>query len=249
MLGFDLATFIFQIANFVILLALLAKFFYRPVLDTMQRRQAEIDARLAEAEEQATAARDERERLAEQARAAAVEADRTLEEARAGAAREGQALLQQARTNASALVEEARKTVAAEEHNLLLRLQSRLSSSVVEVSGRVIRDAAGPEVHERLIAELARDGHLFPAVREPGAARGPVRVESAYTLTPECERQLRANIGASLDVEPDAMPIEFSVEPELLAGARVLVGTTVIDLSLRRLLEDLGRDAIELEAR
>ena len=50
MLGFDVPTFIFQIVNFVILLAILTKFFYRPVLDVMRRRQEQIDTRIAEAE-------------------------------------------------------------------------------------------------------------------------------------------------------------------------------------------------------
>ena len=60
MLGFDIPTFVFQIINFLILLAILARFFYRPVLDVMQQRQEQIDARIEDAEERARQADEER---------------------------------------------------------------------------------------------------------------------------------------------------------------------------------------------
>ena len=73
MLGLDLPTFVFQIINFLILLAIMTRFFYKPVLALMARRQAEIDARLADAAERARQADEERRNLEEQTKSVAAQ--------------------------------------------------------------------------------------------------------------------------------------------------------------------------------
>jgi F0F1-type ATP synthase membrane subunit b/b' len=45
MFSFRLSTFIFQLINFFVLLAVLTWFFYRPLLRAMQRREEEVAAR------------------------------------------------------------------------------------------------------------------------------------------------------------------------------------------------------------
>ena len=60
MLRFQLSTFIFQVVNFFILLAVLTRFFYRPLQQAMKRQEAKITARLHEAEERVQKADSER---------------------------------------------------------------------------------------------------------------------------------------------------------------------------------------------
>lgn len=246
MLGFDLPTFIFQIINFVILLAILARFFYRPVLDVMRRRQEQIDARIEAAEEKARQADAERQELAGQAARAAEEAAALMERTRAEAGRERRRLLDAARGEAATLIDEARKTIAAEEEAALARLEHRLSESAATIAGSVIRNVAGPAVHESLLAGLLSNGfkledEALQAARSSGDGRpAAVRVESGYPLDEAQQQRLREAAAQILERPAETIELDLREEPALLAGVRVLVGGLVIDSSLKHMLAELG---------
>jgi F-type H+-transporting ATPase subunit b len=246
MLGFDIPTFVFQIVNFLILLAVMARFFYRPVIDVMQRRQEQIDARIEDAETRARQAEEERQRLAQQSETATREAAALLESARDAAAKERQRLLEEAKTEAAGIIDEARKHAATEEEAALDRLSQRLSQSAVSIAGALIRDASGKAVHDALVERLASEG--FGLDEE---ARRQVRLdfqkdggrliaESAYPLDDKQEGALRSQAARTLDLSPDGLQIEVREDPELIAGVRVLLGGVVVDMSLMHQLKTLS---------
>jgi F-type H+-transporting ATPase subunit b len=247
MLGFDVPTFVFQIINFLILLAILARFFYRPVLDLMRRRQDEIDARIEDAEERARLADVEREKLARQSQSAEREAAKLLESARDDAAIERQRLLEAAKAEAASLIDEARNAATAEEQAALGRLGNRLSESAVKIAGALIRGSAGETVHESLVERLLTEGFgLDDAGREQAKldfrndASGVV-VQSAYPLSSEQQAALRDQASKVLASPPHDLRIEVREDPDLIAGVRIVAGAVVIDMSVRHLLRELSR--------
>jgi F-type H+-transporting ATPase subunit b len=240
MLGFDIPTFVFQIVNFLILLTILARFFYRPVLQVVQRRQEQIDARLAEAEAKARQADAERESLARRSEVARREAAALLESARSDAAQERKRLVESARADAASLIEEARRTAAAEEQAALKRLSGRLAESAVQVAGGLIREAAGREVHYHMLQRLVEEGFGADERAALTAAGRPreLLVESAYPLEPAQERALQAAVAMALG-ELAAPSLKVHEDGSLLAGVRLTLGDVVVDMSLRRLLRQL----------
>jgi F-type H+-transporting ATPase subunit b len=246
MLGFDFPTFIFQIINFLILLAILARFFYRPVLDVMRQRQEKIDARLEDAEQRAQRAEEERQQLAQQSEAAKREAAALIDLARHDAAKERQRLLQEARADAAEIIEEARKTVATEEEVAINRLGGRLSASAVKIAGSLIRDSSGEVVHKVLLDRLLKDGFGLDADALEQAKLGVERdashlvLESAYPLEASQEEALQEQAARTLGEPPEKLKPEVRDAPELIAGVRVLLGALVIDMSVRHLLQELS---------
>jgi F-type H+-transporting ATPase subunit b len=246
MLGFDVPTFVFQIINFLILLAILTRFFYRPVLKLMQERQAQIDARIQDAEARAKEAGDERRKLAQQSEVARREADTVIESARREAALERQHTIEQARSEAAAILQEARNSAAAEERAAIERLTRRLSDSATTIAGGLIRNVAGEKVHNEMLHRLSveleqRKGSLDEAT---ASLTGPLPavLETAYPLTDSQLMDLRNQVAAALEREPGALPIEVRETPEILAGARLTLGALVVDMSLKHVLEELARE-------
>jgi F-type H+-transporting ATPase subunit b len=247
MLGFDVPTFVFQIVNFLILLAILARFFYRPILQVMQQRQDRIDARIEDAEARARQADEERARLAQQSTEASRQAAALLESARNEAARERQRLIEEARGEAAELVEESRKSAAMEEQAALDRLSNRLSESATRIAASLIRDTSGEALHASLLERLHADGFgLDEAGREQAKLDfqeepGALVVESAYPLDAKQRTALRSQTAKLLGRPVRDLRLEVRENPDLVAGVRIVAGAVVIDFSLKHLLEELSQ--------
>ena len=249
MLQIQNSTILFQVLNFIILLAGLAYFLYRPLLRTMRQRETAINAKIHDADERAQAAESERGQLASDIARAHADAERTLAETQAQAARERAAILEQARLDAQTQIALAQTRIAEQERQTLQAIQQKVSASAIRIAGDTIRNAAGPAVHQTLVEDLLRElPSRFPAPAEgdhPNDASEPVvaEFELAYPLTDELKARWGAVIAGSLGVTPDRVQLRFEVDPTLVAGGRLSVGTMTVDMSLRRILANLNAAA------
>jgi F-type H+-transporting ATPase subunit b len=241
MLDIQLSTIIFQIINFLILLIILARFLYQPVVRTMRERQAAIAARLRDADQRVVEADSERERLSQAIEQANRRAEELLVRTRTEAAAERARLIETARNDAARYREEAQRAMQEQERETLSRLEARVRATAVTIAGSLVRQAAGPAVHQALLDRLTdgaihADGVVHRLADHLG---GPVVVELAYAPDAELEDILRTALGDRND------DIEFRVNADLLAGARIVVGQqTVVDLSLEHTLEDLQAEPV-----
>jgi F-type H+-transporting ATPase subunit b len=249
MLTFQLSTLIFQLLNFFILLGVLTWFFYRPLLRVMKQREDATASRLRDAAEQARQAREERQRLAEESRRLHTEAEALLAKAGVEAAQSREHVLERTRAEVARLMEEAQQRIQEQERAAQQRLESRVRQAVVTVAGGLIREAAGPAVHQALLQKVL-DGKIGEESNQAELLRQAlpnnhhsVLVELAYPPAPDLEERLQSALGKALGQEAKAVSLAFRVEPSLLAGARMLVATVAVDLSLRRILEELSQEA------
>ncbi len=246
MLRFQLSTFIFQLLNFFILLAVLTRFFYRPLQQVMKRQEEEIAARLREAEERAQKADAERAQLAEATQRLQAEAEAVLANAKAEAARTREQVLEQARQEADHYVEEAKQRVREMERVAQQRLEIDLRRTAVMMAETLMHAAAGPPVHHALIEQLLGEGLRLDddqgglLRRAYAHANGSVTVEVAYPPTPGLEERFRQVLAAALGTDSSGVDVTLRTEPSLVAGARLLIGTIVIDLSLHHTLSELS---------
>ncbi len=149
-------TFVFNLVIFALLLWLLKKFLYRPVLDWLDSRRAreeELLARAKQAEERARELAQSREEALRQAnqqaqeilRKAEAQAQEILKQARAEARAQAQRIIQEAQTSAERAVEEA-----------LAELRRSYAELVVLGASQVLEREVRPEDHERLLEDLIR---------------------------------------------------------------------------------------------
>jgi F-type H+-transporting ATPase subunit b len=245
MLDVHVPTIVFQMVNFLVLLVLLTKFLYQPVLRVMKEREEAIAARLRAADERGRQAAAERERLASLERDAEAKAERLLASARAEGQEEGKRLLDEARQEASRLLDEARRTVDEQERAALARVEAQVRETAVRMAASLIRRAAGPSVHRDLLERLLREGIRTNDTEADTVRRaladGPARItiEVAYPAEAETEARVREAIARDLRLPPGAADASVRVAPELVAGLRILAGEVVLDFSLRQTLREL----------
>ncbi len=151
-----------QIANFLILIALLTRFLYRPISANMEARKQHIEARLNEAGQ--VQAKAERLIAAYREKLTALEEDRTrlLGEARREAAAEREALLEKARLEVEEKRRQWQQALAREQAALLRELKTLVAEQVVELARKALRDLAGQELEERLIDSCLQQLSALP---------------------------------------------------------------------------------------
>jgi len=251
MLDLESSTLIFQVLNFFILLAGLSYFLYRPLLRVMREREEGIAAQLRAADEKTREATEERERLASREEQAKQEAVQTLERARSDATEQARKILDDAKRAAAEQEDRARQQLASGERAALERLRTQAADAAVAMASQLIGAVAGPEVHHALLdALLVGDLGVSPddlaTLQQVSRGAGQqILVEVAYPPAADLAQRFATALGSLAKSPVDPRSIRFQVTPELIAGARVLLGTLVIDLSLSRVLDQTRQHVVE----
>lgn len=244
---FDVWTFGLQLINFIILVWLLQRFLYRPVLRLLdQRRQA--------TEQQVAAAAE--------ARAKAEQALADLNAERAGIESERQAVLEKASAQAEKAATERRQRAEADAQQLLAEGRKTLEEErrQAELHTREAALDLGGDIARRLLAELPEglradawlgsiEKHLqgLEPPRREALARsldgGSLRVVTANELPTATRQQWQSRLLAALGVQ---CPVTFETDPALIAGCELHFPDAVLHFSWRKALaalrEGIGHD-------
>jgi F-type H+-transporting ATPase subunit b len=160
----DPGLYIWTIATFLILAALLRRFAWRPLLDALERRHEAIRTSLVQADQ----AKHELERLqAESARILAdarVEADAIISRTRADAGRVADEMKVKGRADAENIVRNAERQIEMETSRALERIRHEAIDLSVAIASKLLRRNLSKEDNERLIAETFKE---IEATRRP----------------------------------------------------------------------------------
>jgi F0F1-type ATP synthase membrane subunit b/b' len=218
----SLWTFVFEIANFVALAALLAWLFFKPVRQALEDQQAK------------------RKRLEDEAAQKLAEADRLQREVdsqRQGLSRELDEMRSKAREAANAeknriivegraQIERERGALKRESLNIDSTQTARISRAVATATGQTVRQflqqIEGPELEQALVKAACRELQAFS-----NNSLAPVVVECAASLDEMSRQLIRDAIGVSAD------SAEFRIVPELVGGLRISTSRGLIDASIR----------------
>jgi F-type H+-transporting ATPase subunit b len=152
----DPGLFIWTIVTFLVLLALLAKFAWRPLLRALEARQSSIRKSLDDAQQ----AKRELERLnAESAQIIARargEADAIISQSRSDGDRLREEIRQKARAEADNIVKNAERQIQLETTRALEQIRHEAVDLSVMIASKIIQRNLSKEDNERLIDEALR---------------------------------------------------------------------------------------------
>jgi F-type H+-transporting ATPase subunit b len=235
----DWLTVVAQIVNFLVLVWLLKRFLYGPVVRVMTEREQRIAQRLDEAsqrEAQAVAAREDY-----QSRQAELERDREelLKAARDEVRAQRQALIEEAREEVAAQRAHWRDELARERDDFLKALRRQVAESAVLVARRALAglsdvrlEAQAVRVFLRKLDELDDEARAALA-----SGHGPVDVRSAFEL----DEGLREQVAEALrGIVGNRRPVHFRFHPDLLQGIELTSDGRRLSWSFSTFLDDVG---------
>jgi F-type H+-transporting ATPase subunit b len=233
-----------QVVNFLILVWLLKRLLYKPILDAIDAREKRIAAELADANSRKTEATKERDEYlrknAEFDNQRALLASHAAEEAKT----ERQRLLDEARRDADALSAKRRERLRDDASNLNQAIGLRIQQEVFAVTRKALTDLASASLEERIAEVFIRrlkelDGNAKTVIAD--ALKGAswcALIRTAFNL-PAKER---ASIQTALnDTFCADVQLRFEVEPHLIGGIELTANGQKLGWSIAEYVTSLER--------
>lgn len=157
-LGINLTSFIAQIINFLIVMLLLWKFAYKPILGIFEERQKKVEQGLKDAEKAATdrkSAESDAEKIREKAY---TEANEILKNAKDAANAEAAELIKKASDQADRMMKGSKEESAAMKEKVMKDAKKEISDVVVialnKIVGKEFTEEEKKKLTSKAIAEL-----------------------------------------------------------------------------------------------
>jgi F-type H+-transporting ATPase subunit b len=245
---FDWWTLALQTVNVLILIWLLARFFFRPIADIIAKRQQETNKLFADAEaarQQAAEARGE----AEKARAeVAAERDRLLAEAQNSAQAEKAKLMQQATQDAAKLLHESEAAIARDRAAAEQQVVAHAGTLAIDIARRLLERLPPRDTLNGFLDGLCQEvKKLAPEARAAFAAAAAdghaIEVLTAAALKDREAKQVRSALKEAFGKD---LPLTFRSDPKVLAGIELQGHNVIVRNSwradLERIREELSRE-------
>lgn len=238
-----------QALNFLILVWLLKRFLYQPILDAIDAREQRIAKQLGEADAKQAEAQRERDEFQhknaafDQARAA------LLTQATEAADAERQRLLAEARQAADALSLQRQATLRNDARNLSQAIARRTQQEVFAIVRKALADLATASLEERLAQVFVRRlGEMDGPARDCFAqalkmATEPALLRSAFDLPDAQRTALQQALNASFATE---IPLRFETAPDLVGGIELTANGQKLAWSIAGYLAALEKSIGEL---
>jgi F-type H+-transporting ATPase subunit b len=238
-----------QAINFLVLVWLLKRFLYRPILDAIDARERRIAAEIAEAGVSRAQAEQEREAFLERNEAFDRQRAALLDDAANAAREEHRRLLTEARADSEALRARWQEALRSEHQALTGEITRRTSGEIFAIVRKVLADLASVSLEERLGAAFTRRLQELdePARQQLAQAldmsEGSALVRSAFDL-PESQRvSIRNALNEMFSTE---VPLRFETAPELISGIELVANGQKVAWSVAEYLEALEQRVGEL---
>jgi F-type H+-transporting ATPase subunit b len=238
-----------QALNFLILVWLMKRFLYKPILQAIDEREKRIAAELANADTKKAEAQKEHDEF--QRKNAEFDQQRAalLTKATNHAQAESQRLLDEARKAAIALTSKQQDTLRDEEHNLHEAIIRRTQQEVFAIARKTLTDLATTSLEERLgevftrrLREMNGDGkkRLGAALK---TASIPAVVRSTFDLPAEQRAAIQNALNETFSAE---IRVQFETAPDLVSGIELTTNGQKVDWSIADYLSSMETNVAKL---
>ncbi|MBM7704053.1 F0F1 ATP synthase subunit B [Metabacillus iocasae] len=155
--GLNTGDILFQLVMFLILLVLLRKFAWGPLMGIMKEREDHIANEIASAEKQNAEAKKLMEEQQQAIKEARQEVQALMESARKSAEDKKEEIMVTARAEANRLKEAAKKEIEQEKEQAVAALREQVASLSVLIASKVIEKELSEQDQEKLINEYIQE--------------------------------------------------------------------------------------------
>ena len=232
----DWSTFAFEIINFLVLLWLLKRFLYKPVLRAISERKTDIQKTLSEAE----TLRKEAQTLREQHEQRQAEWGQEKDKARSQMMQEVNAERVRLSADLRASLEQEREKARVLEERRQTELTRQVTDTAIaqggEFAARLLSRLANPELEAQLVKLIIEDLRKISEERRQAIqtacakADAPVIVTSAHALSQSQRESLTEAVQLLIG---RAVHCEWREDSHLLAGIRLSLGPWMLGANLQ----------------
>ncbi|MHB1592142.1 MAG: F0F1 ATP synthase subunit B family protein [Sulfuricella sp.] len=245
----DWFTVIAQVVNFLILVWLLKRFLYRPILNAIDAREKRIALALADADAKKAEAQQERDAFQHKNEVFDQQRAALLSQAADAAKAERLRLLDAARQESDGLRAKRQEALRSEQQSLSEALTRRAREEVFAIARKALADLAGTTLEERMADVFLRrlreldDAGMAGLKSAFKAMSSPLLVRSAFVLPPPHRATIETALKETLGRETQ---VQFETAPDLVSGIEISTNGHKVAWSIADYLASLGKGVDEL---
>jgi F-type H+-transporting ATPase subunit b len=231
-----------QVLNFVVLVWLLKRFLYRPVLDAIDAREARIAKQIADATATDAAAQTLRDSFRQKSTAFDQERAALLQKADQEAGQERTRLIDAARQDAADLRAKQEKLLRDEAAHLQHALASRTQNEVFDIARQTLKDLADASLDAHIATVFIRhlqalDGPAHADMASAmQAAKSRAVLRSAFDLPAAQQEAIQTAVTTCFG---EGIQLEFVTAPDVVSGIELAAGGQKLAWTIAHYLDTL----------
>jgi len=239
MLNINLSTLLLQVANFLIMAYILARFLFKPLKEMLDKRASRVTGAVDEAEKATREAEELRLEYEKKHENIDAEIAALKNEARIVIDETRQQMLQEAHQEIEAMRTRASEEIEQQRADALRLHRSKIGELVATLTRRMMEDILNPQLHQAYLdafLDQLRSAQLEGRISTGGEEAVSTELITATPLAQENKTRIAVTLETAV-----SQPIDLTcrVDPGLIAGAMVRFGDMLIDGSLQGQLQQL----------
>ena len=237
-------TLIAQIINFLVLMWLLKRYLYKPILNAIDERENKIVAQLKDAEAKKAEAEKERNEFKKKNETFDRQKGELMQKAIEESNAEGLKIKEEARNEANALKAKLEKNIQDSQENRNLEIAQKIQQEVVTITKKTLTDLSSASLEEqsvltfiKKINELKED-EKQKMISTLTSRKNPILVKSAFKLSTKLQTEIQQSINAVLDEESQ---FQFKIAPELISGIELSANGYKLSWSISEYINSLEK--------
>jgi F-type H+-transporting ATPase subunit b len=242
-----------QIFNFLILVWLLKRFLYQPILTGLDAREKKIEQILQDADMTKAQAQKLQTEFAQKVQLIEQHRSAVLAKANEDAVIERKKLFDAAQSAADELLSKRLAALQQELASLQHDIARKSIAEVYSVSRKILNDLAGTDIQQAMLDKLIqrltvlKKGQYVELANALPNANNEMLVRSAFELAPKQKAALQQCIQVTFSSQATPpIQLRFSLVPELISGIELSVSGWKIPWSTYNYLEILQKRVAEL---
>jgi F-type H+-transporting ATPase subunit b len=238
-----------QALNFLILVWLMKRFLYKPILHAIDEREQRIAAELADADAKKSEAQQERDEFQHKNEEFDQQRAALLSQATDDVQTERQRLLDEARQAADTLRAKRQDALQREQQSLNDEITRRTREEVFAIARKTLTDLAGTSLEERICKVFTHRLRELNGEAKRSLAKAlktssdPVLVRSAFDLPSEQRATIQQALNEAFSAE---IPVRFETAPDVISGIELTTNGRKVAWSIADYLVSLERSVGEL---
>ena len=238
-----------QALNFVVLVWLMKRFLYKPILQAIDAREKRIAGELADAAAKKAAAQKERDEFQHRNEEFGQQRAALLSKATDEANAERLRLLDEARKAADALSAKRQEALKRDAHHLNQAIARRTQQEVFAIARKALTDLATTSLEERMGEVFTRrlremDGKAKESLAKAlKTAAGPALVRSAFDLPPKERATIQNALNETFSAD---IHLRFETAPDIVSGIELTTNGHKVAWSIADYLASLEKGVSEL---
>jgi F-type H+-transporting ATPase subunit b len=217
-------TVIAQVINFLVLVWLMKKYLYKPILDAVDAREKKIADELADAANKMSEAKKEQEDFKQKNVAFDQQKKELMDKATSDAENERQKLLDAAKQEASDVKQKLEDASKELQKNLNDQLSQKTQQEVLSITKKVLAELASTNLDEQTVHVFIqkmntlseKDKKQFTDAFQSDS--NPITINSAFELTEQQKQSIQVAIAAILG---DGRTYTFTTDPKMIGGVEL----------------------------